>query len=118
MILLSGPGRAADRIGCAGIHVIGEAAGTIGPDRRRICRRHAKGEGVYFEGPPYFCSSKVTVVPTGCSANNLAEFVACLKEVSVHSIHYHFIEARLPRKLETNDFSIRLRRDLSRIASE
>jgi hypothetical protein len=25
--------------------------------------------------------------------------------VSLHSIHYHFIEARLRLKLETNDFS-------------
>jgi hypothetical protein len=32
--------------------------------------------------------------------------------VSVHSIHYHFIEARLRRKLESNDFSIWLQRDL------
>jgi Family of unknown function (DUF5752) len=62
--------------------------------------------------PFYFCSSKVTVLPTGRSASNLAEFVAGLKEVGVHSIHYHFIEARLRRKLETNDFSIWLRRDL------
>jgi hypothetical protein len=62
--------------------------------------------------PFYFCSSKATVLPTARSANNLAEFVAGLKEVGIHSIHYHFIEARLRRKLETNDFSIWLRRDL------
>ena len=62
--------------------------------------------------PFYFCSSKVTVLPATRSANNLAEFVAGLKEASIHSVHYHFIEARLRRKLETNDFSIWLRRDL------
>jgi hypothetical protein len=62
--------------------------------------------------PFYFCSSRITVLPTERSANNLAEFIECLKVVSLHSIHYHFIEARLRRMLETNDFSIWLRRDL------
>jgi hypothetical protein len=53
-------------------------------------------------------------------ANNLAEFIEGLKQVSVHSIHYHFIEARLRRKLETNDFSLWLRRELglSRTAAQ
>jgi hypothetical protein len=62
--------------------------------------------------PFYFCSSKITVLPTQRVVSTLADFVAALKEVSLHSIHYHFIEARLRRKLETNDFSIWLSRDL------
>ena len=62
--------------------------------------------------PFYFCSSRVTVLPTEHSASTLMEFVQGLKEVSLHSINYHFIEARLRRKLETNDFSIWLSRDL------
>jgi len=62
--------------------------------------------------PFYFCSSKITVLPTQRSATNLVEFIEGLKQVSLHSIHYHFIEARLRRELETNDFSIWLRRDL------
>jgi hypothetical protein len=62
--------------------------------------------------PFYFCSSKITVLPTQRIVSTLAEFVAALKEGSLHSIHYHFIEARLRRKLETNDFSIWLSRDL------
>jgi Family of unknown function (DUF5752) len=62
--------------------------------------------------PFYFCSSKITVLPTEHSATTLAEFIDGLKQVSLHSIHYHFIEARLRRELETNDFSIWLRRDL------
>jgi len=62
--------------------------------------------------PFYFCSSKITILPTQRSANNLSEFIDGLKQVSIHSIHYHFIEARLRRELETNDFSIWLRRDL------
>jgi uncharacterized protein DUF5752 len=62
--------------------------------------------------PFYFCSSRVTILPTERSASNLSEFIASLKQVSIHTIQYHFIEARLRRKLETNDFSIWLRRDL------
>ena len=62
--------------------------------------------------PFYFCSSKVIVIPTPIHASNLSEFVAGLQKVSVHSIQYHFIEARLRRKLESNDFSIWLDRDL------
>jgi hypothetical protein len=63
-------------------------------------------------GPFYFCSSRVTVLPTKRNATNLSEFITGMKEVSIHTIQYHFIEARLRRKLETNDFSIWLRRDL------
>jgi Family of unknown function (DUF5752) len=62
--------------------------------------------------PFYFCSSKTIVMPTQRHAADLAEFIAGLGQVSVHSIHYHFIEARLRRKLESNDFSIWLQRDL------
>ena len=62
--------------------------------------------------PFYFCSSKTIILPPQQSASNLAEFVDGLKKVSLHSIHYHFIEARLRRKLESNDFSIWLLRDL------
>jgi len=64
------------------------------------------------EAPFYFCSSKTIVLQTQRSAADLAEFIEGLKQVSLHSIHYHFIEARLRRKLESNDFSIWLLRDL------
>jgi len=71
------------------------------------------------ESPFYFCSSKAVVLPVQLRANNLADFIEGLKQVSVHSIHYHFIEARLRRKLETNDFSLWLQIELglSRAAS-
>jgi len=64
------------------------------------------------EHPFYFCSAESVVTPTEIKATNLAEFVQGLRAVSIHSIHYHFIEARLRRHLETNDFSIWLKRDL------
>jgi len=62
--------------------------------------------------PFYFCSADTVVVPTEIKAHNIQEFIEGLRAVSVHSIHYHFIEARLRRELETNDFSIWLKRDL------
>jgi hypothetical protein len=62
--------------------------------------------------PFYFCSSKTIVLAVQRSASTLAEFIAGLREVSIHSLHYHFIEARLRRKLESNDFSIWLQREL------
>ena len=62
--------------------------------------------------PFYFCSSRKIVLPPLKSAATLAEFIDGLAQVTLHSIHYHFIDARLRRKLESNDFSIWLERDL------
>lgn len=62
--------------------------------------------------PFYFCATKTLVVPTPIKAHDLQEFIEGLRQVSLHSVHYHFIEARLRRKLESNDFSIWLQRDL------
>ena len=62
--------------------------------------------------PFYFCSSRTIILPPQRQASTLPEFIEGLKVVSLHSIHYHFIEARLRRRLESNDFSIWLKRDL------
>lgn len=62
--------------------------------------------------PFYFCASDSIVLPTELSANNLEEFVDSVEKVSLHSIHYHFIEARLRLKLTSNDFSVWLEREL------
>jgi hypothetical protein len=62
--------------------------------------------------PFYFCASDSVVVPTPLVARNLAEFAEALERVSVHSIYYHFIEARLRLKLNTNDFSLWLEEEL------
>lgn len=56
--------------------------------------------------PFYFCAAEVVVLPTPFVARTLAEFVDGLSHVSVHSIHHHFIEARLRLKLVSNDFSL------------
>jgi len=60
----------------------------------------------------YFCASDTVVVPTPFVARNLQEFLECLQKVSIYSIHYHFIEARLRLKLSSNDFSQWLEEEL------
>ena len=53
----------------------------------------------------YFCASDIVVMPTKFVAASMPDFARGLREVSVHSIHHHFIEARLRLKLMSNDFS-------------
>lgn len=60
----------------------------------------------------YFCASDSVVIPTSFVANTLHEFAAGLRGVSVHSVHHHFIEARLRLKLMSNDFSQWLYEDM------
>ena len=62
--------------------------------------------------PFYFCSAQTIVTPTGLAATNLEEFRQGIRAVSIHSIHYHFLEARLRRHLDTNDFSLWLESSL------
>lgn len=62
--------------------------------------------------PFYFCASDTVVIPTPFVARNLVEFIESLKKVSIHSIHYHFIEARLRIKLNSNDFSMWLEEEM------
>jgi hypothetical protein len=69
------------------------------------------GERAALE-PFYFCASDTVVIPTTAVARNLQEFASCLEQISVHSIHYHFIEARLRLKLNSNDFSVWLDEEL------
>lgn len=62
--------------------------------------------------PFYFCSSQSVIIPTPFVAHSLGEFIEELKKVSVHSIHHHFIEARLRLKLVSNDFSMWLEKEI------
>ncbi len=62
--------------------------------------------------PFYFCASDTVVIPTPFVARNLLEFIDSLQKVSIHSIHYHFIEARLRLKLNSNDFSLWLEEEM------
>jgi hypothetical protein len=62
--------------------------------------------------PFYIMAADLVVVPTPYVARNLEEFADGLRRVSIHSIYYHFIDARLRLKLNTNDFSIWLEQEL------
>jgi len=55
--------------------------------------------------PFYFCASDIVVLPTVFCADTLKGFLDGLNQVSVHSIHHHFIEARLRLHRMSNDFS-------------
>jgi len=59
----------------------------------------------------YFCAADIVVMPTSFQARTLHEFAEGIRSVSVHSIHHHFIEARLRIKLMSNDFSLWLHED-------
>ena len=62
--------------------------------------------------PFYLMDSDLVVVPTPYVARNLEEFADGLHKISIHSIYYHFIDARLRLKLNNNDFSIWLEKEL------
>lgn len=62
--------------------------------------------------PLYLMAADLVVVPTPYVAKDLGEFADCLRKVSVHSIYYHFIDARLRLKLSNNDFSVWLEKEL------
>jgi hypothetical protein len=62
--------------------------------------------------PFYLMASDLVVVPTPYVARNLEEFADGLRKVSVHAIYYHFIDARLRLKLNTNDFSVWLEMEM------
>jgi hypothetical protein len=62
--------------------------------------------------PFYLMASDLVVVPTPYVARNLEEFADGLRKVSIHAIYYHFIDARLRLKLNNNDFSVWLEREL------
>ncbi len=80
--------------------------------RRRIIEivsdfleKHPHANSHQANEPFYFCSSDIVVLPTPFVAHSTAEFLEGLRQVSVHSIHHHFIEARLRLHLMSNDFS-------------
>jgi len=75
-------------------------------------QRNARARDRAAMEPFYFCASDAVVVPTPFVAGNLVEFADALNRVSIHCIHYHFIEARLRLKLNSNDFSVWLDQEL------
>jgi len=55
--------------------------------------------------PFYFCAADLVVLPTPFAPDTLKGFLDGLNQVSVHSIHHHFIAARLRLHRMSNDFS-------------
>jgi hypothetical protein len=55
--------------------------------------------------PFYFCAADLVVLPTPFAPDTLPGFIEGLRKVNIHSIHHHFIEARLRLKQMSNDFS-------------
>jgi len=81
--------------------------------RRRIAeilsqflKSQSNAEARQARKPFYFCSSELVVLPTAFSPNTLEGFIDAIEKVSVHSIYYHFIEARLRIRRLWNDFSV------------
>ena len=85
---------------------------TIGELRRRIVdivegflQNHPRSSTHPGHAPFYFCASDIVVLPTPFVADSLRAFLDGLNHVGIHSIHHHFIEARLRLKRMSNDFS-------------
>ncbi|MBI2818440.1 MAG: hypothetical protein HYX73_00535 [Acidobacteria bacterium] len=55
--------------------------------------------------PFHFCEAVEVVVPLKARAFTLAELAEGIKQLSLHTLHYHFISSRLRLRLRTNDFS-------------
>jgi hypothetical protein len=55
--------------------------------------------------PFFFCETLTVAVPTSWQAQTLAEFCEALSHVSIHTVHFHFVAARLREPLTVNDFS-------------
>lgn len=55
--------------------------------------------------PFYFCASDMVVLPTPFAPDTLPGFLDGINQVDIHSIHHHFIEARLRLHRMSNDFS-------------
>jgi len=68
-------------------------------------QKHPRSGSRPANEPFYFCASDIVVLPTLFVANSLFEFLEGLNSVGVHSIHHHFIEARLRLHRMSNDFS-------------
>jgi len=68
-------------------------------------QQHPRSGSTAGHEPFYFCASDMVVLPTPFSPDSVSGFLDGLRQVSVHSIHHHFIEARLRLHLMSNDFS-------------
>jgi hypothetical protein len=75
-------------------------------------QKNPRAAGRVAMEPFYLMASDLVVVPTPYVARNLEEFADGMRRVSIHAIYYHFIDARLRLKLNSNDFSVWLDKEL------
>jgi hypothetical protein len=75
-------------------------------------QNHSNSGSRPADEPFYFCASDVVVLPTPFAPDSLPGFLDGLNQVGIHSIHHHFIEARLRLQRMTNDFSHWLEREV------
>jgi hypothetical protein len=62
--------------------------------------------------PFYFCEAFELAVPWGEQATTLAELEDGIRQMSLQTLHHHFINSRLRLRLQTNDFSHWIRNSL------
>lgn len=55
--------------------------------------------------PFFFSETREVALPMQMQASNLAELADGIRHMSLHSLHYHFVNSRLRLHLRTNDFS-------------
>lgn len=69
------------------------------------------GDRPAFE-PFFFAETREAVLPTETRVSNLAELSEGIRNMSLHSLHYHFVNSRLRLHLRTNDFSYWIDKEL------
>ena len=74
------------------------------PVEEQLRESPSAAERPAFE-PFHFCEATEVAVPLDLSAGTLQELSAGIRNLGLHSMHYHFITSRLRLKLVTNDFS-------------
>ncbi len=84
---------------------VAELRGRFVEILQQYLNKHPEAGKRVAEDPFYFCASDLVVMPTSFQARTMREFTEGMRGVSLHSIHHHFIEARLRIKLMSNDFS-------------
>ena len=84
---------------------IDELRGRMVEIVQEFLKEHPRDASRPAHEPFYFCATDLVVMPTPFVPDSLAGFIEALHKVDIHSIHHHFIEARLRLKLMSNDFS-------------
>jgi hypothetical protein len=76
-----------------------------------LARSPESGKRTALE-PFYFSEAVIVALPTLWKAYTLQEFCDAIRHVSIHTIHYHFVAARLREPFTWNDFSLWLDQSL------